>query len=324
MSSGMEEIEEILDPTIPLPPDAEPSLKDILPRGYLSVSQMNLVLKCPHQFYLRYIEQLPQKTSVRPFQGIQVHKAVETVLGKRLETGVLPSLEMAQDVFSDTFEDQKKLIEDWEGEDPGQVKDTGQECVKHYYREAAAKATPVSVEDTFHTTIETPDKSMKIPVLGRIDSIQVQTFTEDEYQSIREKVVADYERQRAGDAKREVALPPVHKPLKIVDLKVVTDKWSQGDLDNDLQFAIYAGVKNIPDVQVDQLVKGRAKVPRPRYEQLTGVMTNGHVQHAVKVAAGVAKIIGSGAAEHIYAQPDAWWCGERWCSMWHHCRGKNK
>lgn len=320
MAGGLDEIEEILDPSIPVPEDLEPDLMDILPRGYLSVSQMTLVLKCPRAWYLRYVEGKTQRTSIRPFQGIQVHRAVEQVLEERLNTGVLPSLEMATDLYATEFEKQKPLIEDWEGEDPGASKDTGVNCTKVFYQEAAVTATPVIVEKTFKAIIKTSDGKTRLPVLGRIDSIQTQTETEDAYQSVRETVVADYKKQKEVNPEKELALPRVKTPLRIHDLKVTTDKWSPGDLDNDLQFAIYAGVEHIPDVRVDQVVKGRAKVPRPRYEQLNGVITGQQVNHAVAVAEGVAKTIALG--HFPPTDPSNWWCSAQWCGVWQHCRGK--
>jgi hypothetical protein len=117
-------------------------------------------------------------------------------------------------------------------------------------------------------------------------------------------------------------LPAISKPLRVHDCKVVTDKWNEADLKNDLQFAIYSGIEHIPDVQVDELVKGRAKVPRPRYEALRGVMTAVDVQHAERVAAGVARSIAMG--HFPPTDPGNWWCSERWCSMWGHCRGLAK
>lgn len=309
---GMDEVEEYLDPMIEVAQHVEPDLADILPRGYLSVSQINTLVHCPHSWELQYVDRKPRKTSVRPFQGVQVHRAVEKVLDAKLKTGKALTLDAALDVFSDEFEKSKGMIEDWEGEDPGAVKDTGVKCTRAYHEEASAAATPVEVEKTFSTTIKSSDGKIHLPVFGRIDSIQVQTHTEQEYQDIREKVAA------AGED-MEKALSLVKKPLRVHDLKVVTDKWSESDLANDIQFAIYAGVTHTPDVQVDQVVKGRAKVPRPRYEQLTGVMTNRDIAHAVDVAAGVAKTIGLG--HFPMTLPDSWWCSEKWCSMWRFCRG---
>ena len=316
MSNGMEELEGILEPDVEVPEDIE--LVDVLPRGYLSVSQATTFLKCPHQWYLRYIEGKPSKPSARMFQGIQVHAAVEKMMETRLFEGKLPSLDVATDAFSTAFEKTKPLVQDWEGEDPGAVKDTGVNCTKVFYQEAAPKMMPVYVEKPFHTVIKTSDGKVKLPVLGRMDSIQVQALNEKDYQQIREEVAESLQRQKTAGVKEPV-LPSLRKPKRIHDLKVVTDKWSEGDLDNDLQFPLYASVENTPDVQVDQIVKGRAKTPRPRYEVLTGVISPRTAKHAMNVLEGVAKSIATG--HFPMTDPGNWWCSEKWCSMWQHCRG---
>jgi hypothetical protein len=322
MTIGMEEIEAVLDPDIEIPEEMGPELIDILPRGYLSPSQLTMFLKCPRSWELSYVEGKSKRTAARMFQGIFVHNATEAVLKGRLETGVLPPQELATDTFSDAFEKSKGLIEDWEDETEGSVKDIGVKCTKAYYDEAAPDATPITVEKTFTTVIKSADGKFRLPILGRLDSEQVQVHTEQEYQDIREKLShlpkAVEGKTPAGFTKE--ALDIIKKPLRIHDLKVVTDKWSATDLDNDLQFTLYAGAEHIPDVQVDQVVKGRAKVPRPRYEKLTGVITNQMVQHVEKVAEGVARSIAMG--NFPMTDPGNWWCSSKWCSMWSHCRGK--
>lgn len=310
MTAGLEEIDEILDPSIEIPEDVEPDLVDFLPRGYLSPSQVTMFLKCPRSWELAYVEKKPRKTVARMFQGIFVHQGVEAVLKERLVNGKLPPLELATDVFSTAFEQGKKLIEDWEDEDEGSVKDTGVKCTRAYYEEAAPNATPIVVEKTVTAVFKSSDGKVRLPVLGRLDSQQVQAHTEDEYQKIREALATG---GKTADIK---------KPLRIHDLKVTTDKWNQNDLDNDLQFTMYAGIEGVPDVQVDQIVKGRAKVPRPRprYEKLTGVVTPKMFNHVEKVMEGVGRSIALG--HFPMTDPSNWWCGEKWCSMWAHCRGK--
>lgn len=304
MTAGLEEIDAILDPSIEIPVDLEPELVDILPRGYLSPSQVGMFLKCPKSWELAYLQGKPRKTSARMFQGVNVHSAVEMMLKGKLETGLLPTQDMATDAFSDSFETSKNLIEDWEGENESSVKDLGVKCTKAYHSEAADKATPIEVEKTFHAVFKSPDGKIRLPVLGRIDSIQVQTHTEQEYQDIREAL----------------AVKQPLKPKRVHDLKVVKSKWSPDDLANDLQFAVYAGVEHVPDVQVDMVVKGGAKVPRPHYEALTGVISNKMIDHAQAVVVGVAQSIALG--HFPMTDPSNWWCGEKWCSMWQHCRGK--
>jgi len=318
----MEEIEEILDPTIPIPDDVGPSLVDILPQGYLSVSQATMVLKCPYSWYLRYVELRPPVTSARMFQGIQVHRAVEHMLETLLFTGVLPSLDVSTDVYSDTFNKQIKLIEDWEGQTQGAVKDLGIHCTKVFHQEAAGTSMPVNVEKTFSTVVSTVSSDgteMRLPVLGRIDSVQVQALNEQEYQDIREQVAPALTLQKEAGA-RLLVEPKLRKPLRLHDLKVVTNKWNEDKIKNSLQFMLYAGVEHVPDIQVDQVVKGRAKVPRPRYEALTSVMTPADVNHGVSVLGDVARTIAT--ANWSKCDPSCWWCSEKWCSMHRFCRGK--
>lgn len=308
MATGLEEIDEILDPSVEIPEDVQPELIDFLPRGYLSPSQVTMFLKCPRSWELAYVEKKPRKTVARMFQGIFVHQGVEAVLKERLNNGSLPPLEMATDAFSDAFEQNKALIEDWEDEEEGAVKDVGVKCTKAYYDEAAPDATPIVVEKTITAVFKSADGKVRLPVLGRLDSEQVQAHSEQEYQDIRQALVSG---GKTADIK---------KPLRIHDLKVTTDKWNQADIDNDLQFAMYAGIEGVPDVQVDQVVKGRAKVPRPRYEKLTGVITPKMFNHVERVMEGVGRSIALG--HFPMTDPSNWWCGEKWCSMWSHCRGK--
>lgn len=304
MSNGFEEIDAFLDPAFEIPQEMEPDLIDMLPKRYLSISQVTKFIKCPQQWKLVYVDQKPQRTSARMFQGVQVHTSAETVLNHIMATGEMPPLEIATDSFSDAFEKSKDLIEDWEGEDPGQVKDTGVICAKIFHQEAAPVSTPTSVEKTFHTVIRSQDGKVRLPILGRIDSEQVQAFNRDDYQRIRALIAAG---------------KPVDKPQRIHDLKVSTDKWNENDIANSVQFAAYAHVEGIPDVQVDNLVKGRAKVPRPRLETITGVITPKQVTHTLRVLEDAARSIALG--HFPVTDPDNWWCSAKWCSVWQYCRG---
>jgi hypothetical protein len=309
VSTGLEEVSEVLGIEDEVPEEFEPELVEMLPKGYLSPSQVSTFLQCPRKWQLLYVDGKPRRTSARMFQGVFVHGAVEEVLKGRLATGKLPPLEAATDAFSDAFNASKELIDDWEDENEGTVKDVGIKCTKAFYNAAAPKATPVAIEKTFTAVIKDPEGRIKLPILGRIDSIQVQTNTEDEYQAVREKVSRD-------------ASTTIIQPRRVHDLKVVTSKWSQNDLDNDLQFALYAGVEHVPDVQVDQIVKGKAASPNPRYEKLTSVFSNEQVKWAERVVLDVGKSIALG--HFPVTSPDNWSCSERWCSMWFSCRGRNQ
>lgn len=301
MPVGLEDVDEFLDPTIEIPTDAMSDLSDMLPKGYLSVSQASTFLQCAHKWELLYIKNIPRKASLRMMEGVNVHRAAETALRGKMEgKGKLPPLDEVLDSFNDAFERSKKMIDDWEGTEQGTAKDNGANMVRIHYRDAAPIATPVEVEQQFILQVASDDGKFHLPVLGRLDSIQTQTMTPEEY-----------ERVLAGEMKR---------PLKIDDLKVCSDKWSEKDLENDLQFGTYSHAKGIPDITVTQIVKGRAKVVRPRYEKLEGVITRKHAEHSIEVLQGVAKSIGLG--HFPMTDPSNWWCSKQWCGAWDHCRGK--
>lgn len=295
--SGLEEDFEV-------PPDIKPMLVDILPKGYLSHAQASTLLQCGWKYKLMYIDQVPFKRSARLFQGSSVHTGVEHLLTVKMQTGKLPKVKDALDAFSTAFDAEQNTVEDWEGEDPGKVKDLGAKLTKIYFEEVAPKAAPIAVEKTFSTVIKSRDGKMHLPVLGRIDSIQVMLDHPER----------EYDPEQASNM-------PKHMQ-RIHDLKVVTNKWSEGKVLNSLQFASYAAVEGIPNVQADQLVKGRAKVPRPRYEVQSAVMTPAAGNHAISVLQDVATTIAIG--HFPKTDPGNWWCSKQWCSAWHECRGKNQ
>jgi hypothetical protein len=303
-NTGVEELDAVLDPEMDIPEELEPDLADFLPRRYLSISQATKFLKCAHAWKLVYVDGKPQRTSIRMFNGVFTHAAAEKVLTKRMETGEILPLDEATDAFSDIFEKNKALVENWEDQEPGQAKDVGIRCTTAFHQKVAPTSTPIAVEREFHTVIRSEDGKVKLPVLGRIDSVQAQVMSEDDYQRIREDL---------NRGKQVRVLQRLH------DLKVTTDKWTQDDLQNDLQFAIYSHVESTPDVQVDNIHTGRGKTIAPKYTAINAVISRKHAEHSVKVLEGVAKGIATG--HFPMADPSAWWCSSKWCSVWRFCRG---
>jgi hypothetical protein len=304
-NTGVEEMDAVLDPEMEIPEEQEPDLVDFLPRGYLSISQATRFLKCPWSWKLQYVDGLKPKTTIRMMNGVFIHAAVEKVLTQRMETGTVPSLETATDAFSDTFEQNKVLIDAWEGQEPGQAKDTGIKCTTTFHQKVAPTSTPVSVEKEFRIVVKSEDGKIRLPVMGRIDSVQAQVLTEDDYQRVREDLVRG---------------KPVRVLQRLHDLKVSTDKWSQADLQNDLQFAVYSHAEATPDVRVDNISTGRGKVPTPKFAPVDAVISRKHAEHSLKVLQGVAQGIATGVFP--MTDPSAWWCSEAWCSQWRNCRGK--
>jgi hypothetical protein len=304
-NTGIEELDAVLDPEMDIPEELESELVDFLPRRYLSISQATKFIKCPRQWALTYVEGKTQKTSIRMLNGVFTHAAVEKVLTRRLETGEIPSLEMATDAYSDAFEQNKKMVDDWENQEPGQAKDTGIRCTTTFHQKVAPSSTPIAVEREFHLVIKSEDGKTRLPVLGRIDSVQAQVLNEEAYQRIREDL---------NRGKEVRVLQRLH------DLKVSTDRWSKDDVLNDLQFAVYAHAESTPDVRVDNIYSGRGKAPNPRFEPIDAVISKKHADHCLEVMQGVAQGIASGLFP--MTDPSNWYCSERWCGQWRNCRGK--
>lgn len=291
-------LEELLD-EVPEDIVQEQELADFLPRGFLSVSAANLFLQCPRKYYLKYIEKKPTKIGLRMFEGVNIHEAAEKTLESKRQTGVTPKVDLALDAFSDAFEKSKEIIEDWDGVDPGQAKDNGIKITKVHHAKVAPVLVPVKVEKSFSVKIGVGEEAF--PLVGRIDAI-----------------TAKVDKTEGYDPEIVKKIPRIDQQVR--DLKICADKWSENDLKNDLQFAVYASVEQIPDVAVDQLVKGRGKLPNPRYEYQSYVVTRRDSEHAIDIMKGVAKSIALG--HFPMCAPDQWHCSEKWCDMWKYCRGK--
>jgi hypothetical protein len=294
-------LEELLDP---VPEESEitevTTLKDFLPRGYLSVSQVNTYLGCPRQYYLRYIEKKPTKTSLRMLDGTFIHKGVEVTLEEKRRTGKNPQLELTLDTYSDTFNSSKQLINDWEETSEDKAKNNGIALCKTWHKHALPENAPIDVERAFVHIIGNDED--KFPLVGRIDSIGW--------------VLADpktqYDHTKIGN------VPTIQR--KVQDLKVVGMRWSDKDLENDLQFAMYSYVTEIQNLEVNMVIKSKAKTqPLPKYESKSAVVSQANIRHGLNVIQDVAKSIASGNFPRC--SPDNFLCSEKWCGVWEYCRG---
>ena len=52
----------------------------------LSPSKINTYLKCPREFYYKYISKLPEKKTIHLFRGTLVHKVLEDLFRNKFRT----------------------------------------------------------------------------------------------------------------------------------------------------------------------------------------------------------------------------------------------
>lgn len=275
----------------------------LLPKGYISTSQVSLYTKCPHQYYLRYIERLGSVVPYRMFEGVAVHHAVEAALKRKMQDGHRPPLDEVTDTVAQYYDTNNKVVGAWEGVSPEEGKDRGVILTRAFWEEGIGQCTPIAVEEQFTVTITGPVDKRPIPFVGRLDSIQVKVPRE------------------LADMPGDEAAASSH-PRVLVDLKVTMDAWTPNDIRDSLQLAIYANINDVPDVRVDQLVKGRGKKFKPYFQTLGATVPAQASEHALEVVEGAAKAIMAGVFPKT--DPSNWWCSAQWCGQWHRCRGKNQ
>jgi len=116
-----------------------------LPKGHLSISQIRCYLRCPMEYYFRYIEGIPTPPNGSLALGRAVHKGIEHYFRQKLNTGEGPTLAEVLDAFATSFEQYSQEV-DWGHENLGKSKDDGINLLKLYIQEKAHLVIPKAVE----------------------------------------------------------------------------------------------------------------------------------------------------------------------------------
>ncbi len=272
--------------------DIDERFKDRLPRGYLSVSQVGLYMRCGEAYYHKYVLEKNSPPTYYQVQGRGVHKAAEKLHLRLIEKGVMSEEEMTQ-TYSDLHDAEIKDVEFniLDDDDPDQIKDVGILLTKKYRRVALGQEIdpeskiyfppiePIAAERVIRTELMTPDGE-KLPFMGVVDLEEEQSIS---------------------------------------DLKTKKKAASQLDVDNSLQLSLYAHVTGKPIVRMDQLIKPTKRLPA-RFLRTQAVRSRNEVLHAVDVVSQVADDIARGRFRKT--NPENWWCNEKWCPYWSECRGR--
>lgn len=263
----------------------------MLPRGYLSVSQVAQYLKCGEAYRRKYILEEPTPKSGYIVQGSGVHLAAEHLHLSLINGNQVTDEEMAA-VYSDYHDENIKEAEIEEEESPGKIKDNGVDLTKKYFFGATgqvqhndgnfySKINPIAAERIVKTKLKT-NKFEEIPFLAVID---------------------------------------LEEPASIADLKVKKKAASDNDVKNSLQLSLYAHITGKPDVRLDQLVRPTKTLPS-RYRRNGTTKDKSETLHAVDIVAEVASDIAEGRFRKT--NPENWWCSSRWCAYWSKCRGRKR
>lgn len=276
-----------------------------LPRGYLSASAINTLLKCPRQYEFRYVQGLTKPANKSLALGSVTHEAFETYYNDVLEnnerfTGSQLAELTLDSIIPDWIEDNETSLTTTDVNDINRVVP---DIVENYADKVGAHITPVSTEQEVLFTLE-----CGVPMKAYIDLVRV----------------------RGEDGRG------------IVDYKTSSKSWTLSRLQNSLQFMLYSYATGIPDVQIQNIVvpnKGK-KVSFDNtfsiYDpaNITGsysydVGVNFHVfgntfeasqkTYLESLVESCARLITSGI--FTPCGPDNWWCTPAWCDYWPICRG---
>jgi hypothetical protein len=126
-----------------------------LPVEYLSVSSLNLFERCPESWRRKYIEHQYEPPSGKMLLGGAAGAAEAQHYGLQIERGEGLVIEDVLDEFSAQLDDRASREEvDWQGEQPGALKDSGVGALRIYHAAIAPTVTPVSVEREFSLSWE--------------------------------------------------------------------------------------------------------------------------------------------------------------------------
>ena len=250
-------------------------------RNYLSISQINMFLRCPMQYQFRYIDGIKIPPAGVMIQGSAYHKAVAAdFINVRDTHNLLPLADVA-DIFSTYFDEQvhqKKSVDegetwefeaiDWEDRDPGEVKDEGIVLAILYHDTVAPTITPIEVENRLDATVE----------------------------SVNFVLIADVVTENT-----------------IIDHKLKKRRFSEDDLKRDLQATAYTYFYQKP-FEFHQALKLKtpvidiAKTERSKMDWKFFEMLVPKVWAAIK--SGI-----------FYPSPTGWHCSQDFCGYYTLCKG---
>ena len=125
------------------------------PIDHLSASSIDLFQRCPMSWKHKHIDKLPDRSTGKMTAGSAAGAALAQHYGHQLEAGEGFSTERLLDEFSKGLAQRQRDEDiDWEGESPGEIKDTTIGALTVYHRHVAPDVRPLAVEREFELVWE--------------------------------------------------------------------------------------------------------------------------------------------------------------------------
>lgn len=284
----------------------EPPRRLVLPKKYLSISQVNMYLRCSKQYKFRYVHDHKRPPAAPMAVGSSGHAALEVTHHHLVDHEVPAPTEQLLDCFADKWTEISALVEDWEDQDPGSMKDKGVLLVRLYNEQFAPQVRP-QVDKNNVRGIEKKFEVMVggVPMLGYIDLIDSNSdiaMSHEELNQIRSIMGPKWV---AEDLRTAIA-----------DFKFTGKTMPQAVVDGSIQLTMYSLATGIHAVRFDQLIKTKV----PKIKRATSIRTRQDHLWLRHIVREVAEAISKGVFPPT--DPTDWCCSPKWCGYWHMCRGK--
>jgi hypothetical protein len=257
----------------------------VLPKGYLSISQIDTYMRCGLQYFWRYIDGIIIPPTISLVTGSSGHDALEMNFKYKGANRTDAPLEDVLDVFNDSFEEKFAEVEDPTPVSKGNAKDKTVDLITLHHEKMAPAIQPV---DEHHVEKKIITDVGGIPMHGFSD-VETSTAIIDHKFVGRAKSAADADSSLQltfyayAEGKPDVAFNCLVKP-----------KLNKG------------GTWSPPSVK---MVPG-ARRTQEDFNWLTSVVRF----TANAISAGI----------FMPADPTSWVCSKTYCGYWHKCRGAGK
>jgi putative RecB family exonuclease len=144
-------------------------------KPHLSVTQIRMYLRCPLQYFFRYVCDLKIPPGGDMMLGRTIHSALQENYQQKIESHQDLPLDHVTDFFSDRWEQDTHETHFSPDENSGKLKDQGIGLLTAYQKQISPRIQPVEVEREFLVDTGKTD----LPLKGYIDLIDDQGFIID-------------------------------------------------------------------------------------------------------------------------------------------------
>ena len=161
-----------------------------LPSEHISASQINTYLRCPAQYFFRYVRGIKIPPSSALTRGKCDHAGVEHNYRQKIESRQDVSVNEVTEYVAAEFEALQDETQFEPDEVPGQVKDVTVTLAKAYHVELAPKIQPILVEQEILLPIEPYGILLK----GYVDLVDDKLWVRDTKTSMRSPAPAEIDK----------------------------------------------------------------------------------------------------------------------------------